>query len=248
MAAQNNAIRTDEDKAKIDKPLQNSKCRLCRDWDETIHHIISECSKLAQNEYKTSHSWLGKRIYWELCKKLKFNYSPKGYMYKAESVLENEAHKILWGFEIQTNHLILTRKPDLVIVTKKKKKKKKERTYRLVDFAVPADHCENQRRRKERQIFWPCQRTKKKKLTSIKVTVISIVIGALGTTPKNAAGRVENWRTSRHHPNSIIVKIGQNTGKYPEDLRRLSLRLQWKTFNWRWWESSYLYLKYLIPY
>ena len=34
-----------------------SECRLCGDRDETINHIISECSKLAQKEYKTRHDW-----------------------------------------------------------------------------------------------------------------------------------------------------------------------------------------------
>ena len=32
---------------------QNSKCRLWGDRNETINPIISECSKLAQKEYKT---------------------------------------------------------------------------------------------------------------------------------------------------------------------------------------------------
>ena len=45
MAAQNNAIRTNHIKARIAKTQQNSKCRLCGDRDETINHIISECSK-----------------------------------------------------------------------------------------------------------------------------------------------------------------------------------------------------------
>ena len=52
IAAQDNAIRTNHIKARIDKMQQNSKCRLCGDRDETINHIISECSKLAQKEYK----------------------------------------------------------------------------------------------------------------------------------------------------------------------------------------------------
>ena len=39
--AQNNAIRTNHIKAKIDKTQQNSKCTLCIDRDETINHIIS---------------------------------------------------------------------------------------------------------------------------------------------------------------------------------------------------------------
>ena len=42
------AIRTNHIKARIDKTQQNSKCRLCGDGDETIKHIISECSKLPQ--------------------------------------------------------------------------------------------------------------------------------------------------------------------------------------------------------
>ena len=53
MAAQNSYIKTNHIKARIDKTQQNSKCRLRSDRDETINHIISKCSKLAQKEYKT---------------------------------------------------------------------------------------------------------------------------------------------------------------------------------------------------
>ena len=64
--AQNNAIRTNYAKAKIDLTKQNSKHRLCDDRDKTINHIKSECCKLAQKEYKTRHDWLGKEILREL--------------------------------------------------------------------------------------------------------------------------------------------------------------------------------------
>ena len=64
MAAQNSAIRTNHIKARIDKTQQNSKNRLCGDRDETINDIISECSKLAQKEYKTRHDWVSKVIQW----------------------------------------------------------------------------------------------------------------------------------------------------------------------------------------
>ena len=53
IAAQDNAIRTNHIKARIDETQQNSKCTLYGDRDKTINHIISECSKLAQKEYKT---------------------------------------------------------------------------------------------------------------------------------------------------------------------------------------------------
>ena len=51
IAAQNNITRTNYVKARIDKVQQNSGWRLYGDRDETINHIISESSKLAQKEY-----------------------------------------------------------------------------------------------------------------------------------------------------------------------------------------------------
>ena len=59
IVAQNNAIRTNYIKARIDKTQQNTKCRLRGDRDETITHIMSKCNKLAQKRYKTRHDWMG---------------------------------------------------------------------------------------------------------------------------------------------------------------------------------------------
>ena len=66
---------------------QNSRCRLCGERVETINHIISECLKLAQKEYKTRYDKVRKEIYWELCKKFKFDYTSK--WHNLESVQEN---------------------------------------------------------------------------------------------------------------------------------------------------------------
>ena len=52
IAAQNNAIRTNYIKARIDKTKQNNKWRLCDERNEMINHI-SECSELAQKENKS---------------------------------------------------------------------------------------------------------------------------------------------------------------------------------------------------
>ena len=67
-------------KARIDKIQQNSQCWQCGDRDETTNHIISECSKSAQKEYKSRHDWVGKVIHWEMCKKFKFDHTNKWYM------------------------------------------------------------------------------------------------------------------------------------------------------------------------
>ena len=47
MVAQEQAIRTNNIKAKIDKTQENSKCRMCGKAKESVNHVLSECCKLA---------------------------------------------------------------------------------------------------------------------------------------------------------------------------------------------------------
>ena len=68
---------------------------------------------------------------------------------------------------------------DLVRVNKKKKK----RTYRTVDFAVPVDHKVKLKESEKRDKYLDLAREIKKKTWNMKVMVIPIVIGALGTIP-----------------------------------------------------------------
>ena len=62
---------------------------------------------MVQKEYKSRHDWVGKMIYLELCKKKKFDQIDKWYMYKPQSVLENETYTLLCDFEIQTKSLLI---------------------------------------------------------------------------------------------------------------------------------------------
>ena len=41
-------------------------------------------------------------------------------MHNPTPVLENDSHKLVWDFNIQTDPLIPARKPNLIIITKKK--------------------------------------------------------------------------------------------------------------------------------
>ena len=81
--------------------------------------------------YKTRHDKVVKVIPWELCKKFKFDHTNERYMHNLESVRENETHKLLWDFKIQTDPLISVKRPNLAIVNKKK-------PWRMMDLAVSA--------------------------------------------------------------------------------------------------------------
>ena len=41
-------------------------------------------------------------------------------MHNPAPVLENDTHKLLWDFNIQTDQLIPARRPDLIIINKKR--------------------------------------------------------------------------------------------------------------------------------
>ena len=49
-------------KATIHNTQENRKCSLFGNREESVSHIIGECSKQAQKEYKNRHDWVGKEI------------------------------------------------------------------------------------------------------------------------------------------------------------------------------------------
>ena len=50
IAAQDQALRTNYRKAKIEKSTNDARCRLCQSRDETVYHLVNECSKIAQTD------------------------------------------------------------------------------------------------------------------------------------------------------------------------------------------------------
>ena len=133
VAAQNQSMRTNLVKVKISKSQRDSLCRVCRKVDESIDHIVSGCSKLAQKEYKRRNDYLEKIVHWKVARKCNFEAGDKWYEHEPESVLGNEDYKILWDFSIQIDYIIEARRPDLIVVDKK------ERSCEIIDFAVPRD-------------------------------------------------------------------------------------------------------------
>ena len=72
----------------------------------------------------------------------------KWFMHNLEFVPGSETHKIIWGFEIQTNHQISARQPDLEIVkNNNNNNNNNKRTNRIVDF-VPQGTTEGRRKEK----------------------------------------------------------------------------------------------------
>ena len=175
-AAQDQALRTNIIKTKIDKTSDCSLCRLCKEADETVIHIASQCSKLAQLEYKARHDKVAQALHWELCRKNDLQHEKNWYEHNPQSVVENDKCKILWDFTIQTDHYITARRPDIVVVDKDKK------TCQLIDVACPGDKRVKEKE-DEKVVKYQDLARELRKIWSMEVKVIPIVIGVLGTIP-----------------------------------------------------------------
>ena len=140
-------------------------------------------------------------------------------MHNPAPFLENDSHKLLWDFNIQTDHLIPTRRPDLIIINKK------ERTCKIVEFAVPADHRIKQKECEKRDKYLDLARELKKLWTmqGDNYTNCNRCVWNSNSGITKGTRGLGGWRTSGDHPNDSIVENNQNTKKSPGGLRRLAV-------------------------
>ena len=77
-------------------------------------------------------------------------------MHNPAPALENDSHKLLWDFNIQTDHLIPARRSELILINKNK------RICKIVDFAVLADQRINPKESEKKDKYLDLDRELKK--------------------------------------------------------------------------------------
>ena len=89
-------------------------------------------------------------------------------MFNPASVRENETYRLQWDFDIQTDHLISARQPDLIIINKK-------RTYKILDFADSADYRVKFKESKKKDKYLEIARDLKKNYATWKWLVLLVL-------------------------------------------------------------------------
>ena len=177
-AAQEQALRTNYVKYNIDKTAESPLCRMCADKGESVGHIISECTKLAQKEYKRRHDNVARIVHWELCEKFSLDRAERWYEHQPEGVVENDEVKLLWDFKIQCDRDIEHHKPDIVVVNKQ------EKSCLIIDIAVPGDQRIIFKEGKKIEVYTDLK-NELYRLWSLKtIDIVPIIVGALGAVSK----------------------------------------------------------------
>ena len=191
IAAQDQSLRTNYVKFHIDKTTDSPLCRMCKEKGESVMHILSECSKLAQREYKRRHDNVARIVHWELCGMYKIERAKNWYEHEPKAVIESDEIKILWDFNIQCDHIIEHRRPDILVVNKK------EKSCQIIDIAVPGDLRVHVKEGEKVEKYGDLKREIARLWSLKKVEVIPVVVGALGAVTK--------------HLEKFIKKVGMKT-------------------------------------
>ena len=184
-AAQEQAIRTNYVKQKIDKTAQSLLCRMCGKESKATSHIVSECEKLAQKEHKRRHDNVARIVHWKLCGKYNLKRSEKWYEHAPEDVVENEEVKILWDVMIQCDREIKARKPDIVVVNKN------ERSCAIIDIAISGDIRVSEKEKEKMKRYQELKGEIKRMWNIRSIKVIPVEVGALGSTSKKLKKCIE---------------------------------------------------------
>jgi hypothetical protein len=95
VAAQYQAISTNYFKRKILKEKIESRCRLCKEYKETIDYLTSGCPILAKNEYVIRHDRVCAYLHYSICKTLDIETTENWYPHIPKPVCKREDIPVL---------------------------------------------------------------------------------------------------------------------------------------------------------
>ena len=80
-----------------------SKCRLCKQHEETIDRLTSGCPILAKSEYLMRHDKVSSRLHYSICKALGIETTDKLYKHMPKPVYEEGDVTVLWNQAVHTD-------------------------------------------------------------------------------------------------------------------------------------------------
>ena len=168
----------------IDKTGESPFCRLCGEKGESVNHIVCECKQAGPKGYKQRHDNVAKLVHWKLSEKYHLAKKDKWYEHAPDSVSENDEVKLLSDVNIQCDHVIEARRPDIAVVNKQDKK------CTIIDIAVAADKRIGEKENEKVEKYQDLKREIERMGNMRTVQVVPIVVGSLGSVKKNLDKRL----------------------------------------------------------
>ena len=179
------------EKYKLQEQVPTTTCRLCHNAEETVKHLMSSCSAIAQSLYKARHDKMLRPTYHFLLSKYKFNQSDYSKPWYKQSIpvtsIENQHAKILWDVPLvlerrPTNNAI---KPDMILFDKDAKK------IILIEGTVCAPDIILTREDEKQQKYGEMRKSLEKMYPEYNVDQINVVFDFLACYSKQFYTKME---------------------------------------------------------
>ena len=204
------AIKVQELPTKYLKSIRNkesnvvdSKCRLCKNANEDIIHIISHCPKMSVRYYlPVRHDVIAKTVYNALIKKQNINHN-RGNFDTPEYIHKEGNTEYWWNFSVETATRLQHNKPDIVVWDHDRK------TCKVIEVSCPAD-CNVSRKVDEKiEIYGPLIRNLQIMYNRYRFQMLTIIVGALGTIPYSTVQSLKDMDFSIKEVNKLTRKLQQ---------------------------------------
>ena len=157
--------------------IEDSKCRMCGEWEETVQHVIGGCTPLAGKEYLSRHNKALMVLAVAWAKKNQI-LPDDAVWYKIDwkkgTVLEKDGMKLVWDFEFKLRKTNAARRPDLILENNKEKK------IWMLDMACPMEINKEVKKREKLTKYQQLTFETRERRHGYRVFCIPVIIGCLG--------------------------------------------------------------------
>ena len=159
------------------KNSSDDQCRICKNSQETVFHILGACDSLAIREYFTRHNNICRYLHYKISQHYNLNVGENWYRHEPGDVTINDKCEIIYDQSIATTRPIGANRPDIIIKDKTHKK-----AY-IIDVACPVDMNVGKKERKKVGKYGGL-RAEVEKMWGVNAEVLPVIIGGLGAVTK----------------------------------------------------------------
>ena len=178
------------------------KCRLCKSQVEDIAHVISSCPKMSSRYYlPMRHDIVAKYLY----EKIRHQHNKEcNVKYDAvEFITTDGDHEFWWNVSVKTPANVRHNKPDLIMWNKSTK------NCHIIEFSCPNDVNVSKKVKEKEDHYGPLIRAMNIMYPEYKFVFVPIVVGALGTVPKELLLNIKMLGFSENESKNMIRFIQQ---------------------------------------
>eukprot|EP00112_Aurelia_sp_Birch-Aquarium-sp1_P019298 Seg4747.2 transcript_id=Seg4747.2/GoldUCD/mRNA.D3Y31 product="hypothetical protein" protein_id=Seg4747.2/GoldUCD/D3Y31 len=176
---------------KLKMETANTTCSLCKQAEETVAHLLSSCSAIAQTLYKARHDKTLRPVYHLIRATFEFDGSNYGIPWYKQALphasIENDRAKIMWDIPMHLDKRPSSNaiRPDILIIDKEARK------ISLIEGTICAPGCVAKREKEKQDKYSEMRKSLERLNRGYEIDQINVVFDFLGCYSKQLESQIK---------------------------------------------------------